>query len=504
MLTFVQSEIYEYSFFNSVFVYMNNKISTGIVRLDSILKGGLIREKSYLIKGGPGTGKSTFGYHFLEEGNKHDESTMLVTLGESEKNIRSHSTGQNIDLSGTTILDLSPGKQGENSAQNYSVFSPLEVEAEPIIGSIIEAIEQYKPSRVVLDSLTMVKYLYENPFQYKTMALSLIDQICSSGATLFMVVEIHPSVSEEEAEFWVDGVLEVKAGPDWRRVKVHKFRGSDFQSGDHAVTISENGIHVFPRLQPGKYVREFQNTPLSSGIKEMDDMLGGGIEKGTITLITGPSGVGKTNLGIQFMKEAASRGERSVMYTFEEARDVIINRSRLIGVPIESMIEKGQLVIKSIDTFSFSPDEFAMMVRKDIEENNSRIVMIDSMGGYTLSVREEGALERLHDLRTYFGNVGVTAFFINEMKSITGEFATTNMNASYLADNIIYLRYLDLNGELKKSIGILKKRLSDFEKTIREFKISGEGIKLGRPLTNLSGILSGTPLVSESESVDDE
>ncbi len=473
----------------------NNKISTGISQLDSILKGGLIRKKSYLIKGGPGTGKSTFGYHFLEEENNKDESTLLISLGESEKNIRSHSSAQNIDLSETTILDLSPGKQEMNTTQNYSVFSPLEVEAEPIINSIVEAIEKHQPSRVMLDSLSMVKYLYENPFQYKNMALSLIHQICSSGATLFMIVEIHPNVSEEEAEFWVDGVLEVMAGPNWRRVNVQKYRGSDFQPGDHAIRIMQNGIDVYPRLQPDKYDRQFRNTPLSSGIEELDIMLGGGIEKGTVTMITGPTGAGKTTLGMQFMKEASSREERSVMYTFEEARDVIVNRSRLIGVPVESMIESGKLAIKTIEPFSSSPDEFAMMVRRDIEENDTRIVMIDSIDGYTLTVRgEDSSLERLHALRTYLGNVGVTAFLVNEMQTITGEFVTTNLNASYLADNIIYLRYLELNGELKKSIGVLKKRLSDFEKTIREFKITGEGIKLGAPLSNLRGILSGTPL----------
>lgn len=471
----------------------DSKISTGIPQLDSILKGGVIKEKSYLMKGGPGTGKSTFGYHFLEEGNRNGESTMLITLGESEENIRSHSEYQNIDLSGTIIIDLGPGKRDLNSTQNYSVFSPLEVEVEPIIDSVVEAIDEHGPTRVMLDSLTMVKYLYENPFQYKSMALSLIHKICSSGATLFLISEVHQNSGGEEAEFWVDGVLEVKSGPNWRRLEVHKYRGSDFQAGDHAIKITENGIAVYPRLQPGKYEKEFQNTPLSSGIDELDIMLEGGIEKGTTTIITGPTGVGKTNLGIQFMKEAASRNERSIMYTFEEASDIIVNRSRLIGVPIESMIEKGQFAIKSIEPFSFSPDEFAMMVRKDVEENDTQMVMIDSVGGYGLSVREEDSLERLHSLCTYLGNVGVSVFLVNETQSITGELVTTNMNASYLADNIIYLRYLGLNGELRKSIGILKKRLSDFEKTIREFEITGGGIKLGAPLTNISGILSGTP-----------
>jgi len=471
----------------------NNKISSGISQLDLILDGGFIRKKSYLVKGGPGTGKSTFGYHFLEEGNKHNEPTMLISLGESEENIRSHSEAQNIDLSGTTILNLGPGNQDAKSTQNYSVFSPLEVEAEPIINNIIEAIEEYKPSRVMLDSITMVKYLYENQYQYKNMALSLIHQICSSGATLFIIAETHQSNAEEEAEFWVDGVMEVKAGPGWRRLQVHKYRGSDFRPGDHAIKITGNGVVVYPRLQPSDYDKDFRNIPLSSGIDDLDNMLEGGIEKGSITIITGPTGAGKTNLGIQFMKEASSRGERSVMYTFEEARDVIVKRSQMIGVPVQSMIENKQMVIKSIEPFSFSPDEFAMMIREDVEENDTRLVMIDSVGGYSLTVRQDEALQRLHALCTYLGNVGVTAFLVNEVQSITGEFVTTNLNASYLADNIIYLRYLELNGELKKAIGILKKRFSNFEKTIREFEITGEGIKLGPPLTNLRGILSGVP-----------
>ena len=477
----------------------NNKISTGILHLDSILHGGFLKGKSYLLKGGPGTGKSTLGYHFLEDGNRLDESTLLISLGESEKNIRAHSTNQDIDLSGTTILDLGPGNEEMRSTQSYSVFSPQEVESEPILSSVIEAIEKHKPSRVMLDSLTMVKYLYESQFQYKNMALFLIHHICSSGSTLVMIGETHPGSADDEAEFWVDGVLEVKAGPYWRRIKIHKFRGSDFQSGDHAMKITKSGISVYPRLQPDNYEREFQNTPLPSGVDELNTMLKGGIEKGTVTMMTGPSGAGKTNLGIQFIKEASSRRERSVMYTFEEARDVIINRSRLIGVPIDSMIEKGNLEIITIEPFSFSPDEFAMMVRTDIEDNNTRIVMIDSVDGYMLSVREEDALERLHSLCRYLGNVGVTSLLISETQSVAGVFVTTNLNASYLADNILYIRYVELNGELKKSIGILKKRLSDFEKTIREFKITGEGIKIGQPLTNLRGILTGAPVELESE-----
>lgn len=465
---------------------------TGIKELDNILNGGLIRKKSYLVKGGPGTGKSTLGTLFLAEGARQKESTMLITLGEPESDIRENAANQGIDLADTIILDMSPGSQEYTSEVNYSVFSPVEVEAQPIISKISEQIEKHTPDRVVLDSLTMLKYLYEYPFQYKNMALSFIRHICSTGATLMMISELHPG-TDEEAEFWVDGVMEVKTGTDWRRIRVHKFRGSGFQGGDHAIKISGSGISVYPRLQPNIYDRKFSSEPLSSGISELDKMLHGGIEKGTISMFTGATGVGKTNLGIQFIKEASLRGERSVIYTFEESAEVIRKRSRLIGVPVDDMIEQGKLKIKSIEPFSFSPDEFSMMVRKDIDENGTEIVMLDSVGGYTLTVRQEDALARLHSLCTYMGNVGVTCFLISETSNITGDFITTNLHASYLADNIIFLRYLEMKGELKKSIGILKKRMSDFEQTIREFRITSDGIQLGEPMKNLQGILSGVP-----------
>ena len=473
----------------------SDRISIGIENLDSILGGGLIKQKSYLIKGGPGTGKSTIGYHFLEKGASNNERTMLITLGELGENIRAHTKKQGIDLSDTEILDLSQGNNQLNQEQNYSVFSPVEVEAQPIIQKIVEAIEKHQPERIMLDSLTMLKYLYQNQFQYKSMALSLINHVCSTGATLLMISETQPKVDEDEAEFWVDGVLGVSYSTDWRRISVRKFRGSSFQDGEHAIKINEKGISVFPRLEANKYDRIFSSEPISSGVDELDAMLHGGIEKGTISMFTGPTGAGKTNLGMQFMKQASIRGERSVMYTFEESAEVITKRSRLIGVPVDEMIESGQLTIKSIEPFSFSPDEFSMMVRKDIEENDTKIVMLDSVGGYSLTVREENALERLHSLCTYLGNVGVTGFLVSETATITGEFVTTNLHASYLADNIIYLRYIEVEGELRKSIGILKKRMSDFEKSIREFKITGDGIKLGKPLTNMQGILSGTPQI---------
>lgn len=476
-----------------------DKISTGLDGLDEILHGGLIQNKAYLVQGGPGTGKSTFGLHFLSEATQNGENALYITLGESEKNISRNASQMGIDLSGVTILDLSPQEDLNKNSGSYSLFSATEVEQGPIMESIVSAVEEHQPDRVLLDSITMLRFLNQDPFQMRKMALSFIKFVTEHDATLMLVSESEESESssEKDAAFWVDGIIKVDNETEWRRVRVTKYRGSDYESGSHAFKINDQGITVYPRLRPNDYNRQFQDETLSSGIDEIDNLLQGGIEKGTISLIVGATGVGKTNLGVQFLKQSAVRGERAVLYTFEESKELVLNRSRMVNIPIDEMIETGNLAIVPVEPLSYSPDEFAKMVRWDVEQNNTQMVMVDSIGGYKLAIREENILERLHSLTVYLQNMGVTSFLINESQKITGEFSATNMNASYLADNIVFLRYLETEGEIRKAIGVLKKRLSDFEKSIREYRITGEGIKVGNPLSNMSGILTGNPRIND-------
>ncbi len=476
---------------------MKNKVSTGIAGLDEILNGGYISERSYLIQGGPGAGKSTVGYHFLETGNNQGENTLLITLSESSESIKENTSRQNIDLSGTHILDLSPDSDRYKNDENYSVFSPSEIEQEPITQKVRQTVEDHQPSRVVLDSITMLNMLNSDPYQARSMALSFIRFICGSGATLIMLSE--QTDESEDSAYWVDGIIKLSAESDWRNVHVNKFRGSDYLSEKHSYKITGSGIVVYPRLQPNDYKRKFGSEHLSSGIDNLDKMLHGGLERGTTTLLTGPSGVGKTNMGIQFILEAAKKGNRSTIYSFEESEELIVERSEGINVPITKIIEQGNLKIAAIEPLSYSPDEFSKLVRSDVEDNDTRIVMIDSIGGYKLAVGEKDALSRLHSLCVYLQNMGVTTILVNETRSMFGDFKATEINASYLADNIVFLRYLQKKGELRKSIGVLKKRLSDFEKGGREFKITNKGIIMGKPLKDMLGVLSDIPKYSEGE-----
>ncbi len=469
-----------------------DKISTGLEGLDEILHGGLIPQKAYLVQGGPGTGKSTLGFHFLKQALDKGEDALCITMVESKESLLQNAKQFGIDLSGVVALDLSPAEDLSKNNEQYSVFSPADVEQGPIMEAVTKAVDEHSPSRILIDSFTMLRLLNQDPYQMRKLTLSLVNYVTNRGATMMMTSELGNS-PDDDAAYWVDGIVKLENESDWRNLSVTKLRGSDHMSGEHAFKITGNGLVIYPRLRPNNYSRTFEKDTLSSGVEGVDKLLNGGVEKGTTSLIVGPTGVGKTNLGLQFIKEAAIRGERSAVYTFEESKELITQRSEMINTPIRKMLEGDYLKIMSVEPLSYSPDEFAKIVRRDVEENGTSIVMIDAIGGYNMAVRGKNTLERLHALTVYLQNMGVTTLLLNETKNVTGAFSTTNMNASYLADNIVFLRYLEVSGQIRKAIGVLKKRMSDFEKSIREFQITSEGIKVGDKLENISGILSGTP-----------
>jgi circadian clock protein KaiC len=283
-------------------------------------------------------------------------------------------------------------------------------------------------------------------------------------------------------------------------VAVTKFRGSDFRAGRHTLRISDRGMTVFPRLLPEDYAVEFAPEAIPFGVPELDLLTHGGLERGTITIITGPSGVGKTTLGMQFVSEAASRGERCVVYMFEEWRDSLIRRCESVRIPVQRMLERGTLSVVHVEPLRFTADEFALMVREEVEQRHARIVMIDSVAGYRLSLHDQDLVEHLHGLAKYLQNMGVAVLLINEVAGVIGNFRVTDIGASYMADNILFIWYLELHGEMAKALGVLKKRLSDFEKTLRELRITADGIWVGPTMAGLRGILSGAPEWDESES----
>ncbi|WP_283401803.1 ATPase domain-containing protein [Halorubrum sp. DM2] len=474
---------------------LSDRLSTGIPGLDEILSGGLIRERSYMIRGQAGSGKTILSLHFLAAGVERGETVLFINLEEDLSDLKANAEALGFDTDAIEFLDLSPGADVFTEDQSYEVFAPEEVEREPITERIVEGVTAVDPDRVVVDPLTQLRFLMSDDYQFRKQVVGFMRFLKDRDATVLFTVQDTESLPTDDLEFVTDGTIRLDTAGYGKTIAVPKFRGSSTQGGEHAYRVTDAGVEVYPALQPGEHAVEFDFEQISSGVDEVDALLNGGIERGTVSIVSGPTGAGKTTLSTQFMREAAKRGERSVIYLFEESEETFLSRSRAIGVPVDEMIEQGTLQVTEVEALERSPQEFARMVREEVEARDAKIVMVDGIAGYRLTLRgtDGTMLQQIHALGRYLKNMGVTTIFVDETRNITGEFQATMENMSYLADNIIFLRHIEVEGELRKAIGVLKKRTSDFERTIREFRITDRGIEVGEPMSQLSGILSGAP-----------
>jgi len=478
---------------------LGKRLLTGVEGLDLILNGGLIPNKTYLLRGGPGTGKTTLGIHYLLEGAKKGENSVLITLTENKDKLIRDFKNRNFNLNKVSFIDLSPSSNLIESSESYNVFPVEEVEKEPLINKIITKLKKSNADRVYFDGLKQLRFLSKNEYEFRKYMLSMLQFAADNEITLLVSSEASKNEPDDDLQFLSDGVLNLNfRGKNRRYINISKFRGSDFINGKHSFKIKEEGIEVYPKLKLRKNRTDYKRKMISSGIAEIDQLLHGGIESGTTTVISGASGVGKTTFGIQFMRAAAGTGERSVIYTFEENDRTLLKRSESVNIDLDKVMDNDKLEIKKVDPLEYTPGEFTHLLIKEAEKNETKTIMLDSVSGYKLSFAsstkdKDEIIRNLHSLTNYLNNRGITVLLINEIANITGNFKVTELGISYLADNIMFLRYLEFNGELKKAIGVLKKRLSDFEKQLREFQISSQGIRVGKPLTNLRGILSGNP-----------
>ncbi|HEY2325217.1 MAG TPA: ATPase domain-containing protein [Thermoanaerobaculia bacterium] len=483
--------------------------ATGIEGLDRILIGGFPRNHVYLIQGDPGVGKTTLSLQFLIEGQRLGEKGLYITMSESEKDLRAVSKSHGWDLTGVRIFEHLVG-ESELTAQDSTIFQASEIELGPAVKTMLDEIERVKPDRVVLDSLSEIRLLAQSSLRYRKQILALKQFFDGRNITALLLDDRTSDVRDMQLQSVPHGVLELERytpnyGTSRRRLQIVKVRGLKFLAGYHDFNIIPGGIVVYPRLVAAESRIRIMQSFASSGIGDLDRLLGGGLDRGTSTLIMGPAGGGKSALATQYAVAAAARGEKAAFFTFDESLTTLFNRSDAIGFGLSDLVAAGKITVQQIDPAELQPGEFAQLVREAVEQDGARVIVIDSLNGYLNAMPEEKyLLLHLHELLAFLGQHGVATILVYAQHGLLGAQMESTVDISYLADSVILVRYFETHGEVRKAISVIKKRSGAHETAIRQLKITSEGLKIGPPLKQFRGVLSGIPVLTKSHEQEEE
>lgn len=475
-------------------------IATGNAGLDQVLRGGLPKDRLYLLEGTPGSGKTTLGLQFLFEGVRQGESVLYITLSETSEELRCVAESHGWSLDGVHLFELSAADAVLGGAQEQTILHPWESELGDTIELIQARVDELQPRRLVFDSLSEMRLLAQDPLRYRRQVLALKQFFAGRGLTVLLVDDLTTSGGERDNHLHslCHGVLTLERltldfGAARRRLQIQKLRGVDFIAGYHDFVLRRGGLEIYPRMTAAGHYQEFVGQPVPSNIADMDALLHGGPLRGTSTLITGPAGTGKTTLALQYVTAACARGERCAVYEFDERIGTLLKRAESMGMRLHRYIDEGLLVVHQIDPAELSPGEFAWRVRRDVDENDCRLLVMDSLNGYLAAMPQEQHLVlQMHELLSYLSQSGVVTFLINPQHGLVGTM-TSSLDISYIADTVVLIRFFEAQGRLRKAISILKHRGGGHEDAIRELRIDTRGIRVGQPLVDFRGVLTGTP-----------
>jgi circadian clock protein KaiC len=472
--------------------------STGIAGLDNVLGGGFTPNRLYLVEGMPGSGKTTLAFQFLIEGVRLGEPVLYVTLSETAEEIRAVAASHGWSIDGVAIRELVPAQESLEPEEQYTVFHPSEVELSDTTKKILDDVERIKPSRLVFDSLSELRLLAGNPLRYRRQILALKQYFAGRRCTVLLLDDLTSEGHDLQVQSIAHGAILLEQtvpeyGKQRRRLSVVKFRGKEFRGGFHDYTIERGGLRVYPRLVAAEHKVDHARERLSSGRAAMDKLLGGGIERGTSTLVMGAAGTGKSTIAALFACAAADRGERAAMFLFDESTRTLLSRMSALGVDLARHVASGAVSVQQIDPAELSPGEFSHAITNAVEKGDCSVVVVDSLNGYLNSMPSERFLViQLHEILTYLGQKGVATLLINAQQGLIGHMSSS-VDASYLADAVVLMRYFEAEGEVRQAISVVKKRGGVHERTIREFRLEPGAITVGEPLREYRGILTGTP-----------
>ena len=478
--------------------------ATGVAGLDEILAGGLAKGRLFLVEGSPGTGKTTVASQFLMAGAEQGETVLYITLSETEAELRDGAASHGWEFpENFEVFELVPPESLLNDEQQQSLLYSSDLELGETTKRIFEVFERVQPARVVLDSLSEIRLLAQSSLRYRRQILALKHYFSHNDATVLMLDDLTADVMDKTVHSVAHAVIRLEElspnyGPERRRMRVLKYRGRRYRGGYHDFVIETGGVRIFPRLVSAEHRVEFKRETVPVEDDRLNDLLGGGFDRGASNLILGPAGTGKSLLALSFVASAIARGEGAAMFIFDEELGLLFERSKGLGIDLQAMADTGRLAIEQIDAAELTPGEFSQRVRVCVETHGARTVVIDSLNGYQAAMPEEQALIlHMHELLQYLNRQGTTTFLTVAQHGLVGDMKAP-VDVTYLADTVILLRYFEALGRVRRAISVVKKRTGVHEDTIREFMIDRKGITLGEPLTAFQGVLRGVPsLVSE-------
>ena len=467
--------------------------------LDDVLGGGLPMNRLYLVQGDPGVGKTTLGLQFLLQGVRQGEAVLYVTMSETQAELEAVASSHGFDLTGVSIFELSSVHEHIGQATESTFFRPSEVELTRLTEALTAKIDEVNPKRIVFDSMSEMRLIAETSLRYRRQVLNFKQFFSERDCTVIFLDDQSGAGTENDIESIAHGVITLRRiAPEYgiarRQVNVQKVRGVKFREGNHDLILRTGGMVIFPRLVAHEHHMTVQREPIASGIAGLDSLLGGGLDRGTSNMFMGPPGTGKSTLAVRFVHSVASRGERAMLFTFDETAAILLARAKELSMDLTPHIESGLVHVEQINPTEISPGEMAHRIRGAGGNNPARVVVIDSINGYLNAMPAERHLDlQLHELLAFLNQQGVVTIMILAQQGLIGPMMNPGVDLTYLADTVVLLRYFENRGEVKQAISVIKKRSGYHERFIREYTISRKGIAVGEPLKNMHGVLTGVP-----------